>query len=453
MAYESTTLPIAPQPNLTVTPVAKPSVSEVFANAGFAPLPATPAPVVKNVAPSSNNTPANVGLTPPPKFNQPTPAPAPASTPAPAAAPAPYNATVNPDVSGVNDATAARTAAYSLSNNPTSEDRANALSMFQGEIDALNSVYADQKRAESLAGANRVGSNTAIEARRGLLGSDFGTAGANAVVAANTEAQNAIDNKHNLDIQGVYGKIATAAAAAATNRVSAAQKGADALLEEKKSRISSAKDAVTASVKDYLAAGNDGSKLTTQDAQNIVDTYKAKGINISIGDVTEAVKAAVTASTEAKAKQAKEAADLAHTVAETANVAKPASVQEYEYAKANGYKGTYSQYQNDDANRKIAIAHASQASQTDKKLQGVTVLQSKLVPGAVLPSGETIMNPDGNYINPAALTKILDNSSSINLTPEEVLSNVGGKLYIDPKTDKPSANYKLTPKQLKDLGY
>ena len=191
--------------------------------------------------------------------------------------------------------------------------------MFQGEIDALNSVYADQKRAESLAGANRVGSNTAIEARRGLLGSDFGTAGANAVVAANTEAQNAIDNKHNLDIQGVYGKIATAAAAAATNRVSAAQKGADALLEEKKSRISSAKDAVTASVKDYLAAGNDGSKLTTQDAQNIVDTYKAKGINISIGDVTEAVKAAVTASTEAKAKQAKEAADLAHTVAETAN--------------------------------------------------------------------------------------------------------------------------------------
>lgn len=36
----------------------------------------------------------------------------------------------------------------------------------------------------------------------------------------------------------------------------------------------------------------------------------------------------------------------------------PASVQEYEYAVKNGYSGTFSQYQNEDANRKIAIARA-----------------------------------------------------------------------------------------------
>lgn len=36
-----------------------------------------------------------------------------------------------------------------------------------------------------------------------------------------------------------------------------------------------------------------------------------------------------------------------------------ASIQEYEYAKKNGYKGTYEQYQNDDANRKIAIQNGS----------------------------------------------------------------------------------------------
>lgn len=38
---------------------------------------------------------------------------------------------------------------------------------------------------------------------------------------------------------------------------------------------------------------------------------------------------------------------------------KPASVQEYEYAKKyDGYKGSYTQYQNDDANRKARVASA-----------------------------------------------------------------------------------------------
>ncbi len=36
----------------------------------------------------------------------------------------------------------------------------------------------------------------------------------------------------------------------------------------------------------------------------------------------------------------------------------PASAQEYEYAKAHGYTGTYEQYQNEDANRKAKIAAA-----------------------------------------------------------------------------------------------
>jgi hypothetical protein len=36
-----------------------------------------------------------------------------------------------------------------------------------------------------------------------------------------------------------------------------------------------------------------------------------------------------------------------------------ASIQEYEYAKKNGYVGTFEQYQNDDANRKAAIQNGS----------------------------------------------------------------------------------------------
>ncbi len=38
------------------------------------------------------------------------------------------------------------------------------------------------------------------------------------------------------------------------------------------------------------------------------------------------------------------------------------SVQEYQFAVKNGYKGSFTQYQNEDANRKIAIAHAASAT-------------------------------------------------------------------------------------------
>ena len=41
----------------------------------------------------------------------------------------------------------------------------------------------------------------------------------------------------------------------------------------------------------------------------------------------------------------------------------PASVQEYEYAKNNGYKGSFTDYQNADANRKISVARSTNDSQ------------------------------------------------------------------------------------------
>lgn len=43
----------------------------------------------------------------------------------------------------------------------------------------------------------------------------------------------------------------------------------------------------------------------------------------------------------------------------------PASAQEYEYAVANGYKGTYQQYQTDDANRKRSVTNISTGDSSD----------------------------------------------------------------------------------------
>lgn len=53
----------------------------------------------------------------------------------------------------------------------------------------------------------------------------------------------------------------------------------------------------------------------------------------------------------------------------------PASVKEYEYAKSHGYKGTFNDYQNEDANRKRSIAAAGVGSTGLSTRQYITLQQ------------------------------------------------------------------------------
>lgn len=209
------------------------------------------------------------------------PAPAPAGAPV---NPAPNaNPLFNPDnfvptgsqsQTDLDAANAARAAAYGMDTNPNANDRSAATAMFQSQIDALNQVYAEQKKSEVLAGRNRLGSNTAIEARRGLLGSDFGAAATDRQVEANKELQDAIDAKHNLDLQSIYTNVNKSALDAAAARVSAAQKGADAHLEYIKGANDRITSNVQSAVKAYVAAGNDGSKLTDQNINDFATKLK-----------------------------------------------------------------------------------------------------------------------------------------------------------------------------------
>ena len=267
---------------------------------------ATPVPPVPPVAP----TPGNGAYSGAPI----TGTPGSSSTPA--------NLGLTPDQSALNDALHNQTVAAGMSTATTSSDRASVAGQFQSEIDALNSVYADQKAAETTAGLNRVGSNTAIEARRGLLGSDMGNAATDTVNTANAAAQKAIDDKHNQDLASVYSSIDTAAQNAANARVTAAQKGADAAVNEIKGRQQATTDAVTSAVGAYFAAGNDGSKLTDQ---NIADWATKLGTTSDV--ITNAIVAAkkadvATANTTATAAQTadKSAADIANTKAQTAKI-------------------------------------------------------------------------------------------------------------------------------------
>lgn len=103
-------------------------------------------------------------------------------------------------------------------------------------------------------------------------------------------------------------------------------------------------------------------------------------------------------------------------------------------------------------------AKASTAATTPKTLdertqQAVAGYSSFLQPGKLTPSKLTIINPDGGYINPAAWKELIAGAPSDGLSRESFIKSFGSYLYIDPKTNKPSPSYGLTPKEISDLGY
>lgn len=90
-------------------------------------------------------------------------------------------------------------------------------------------------------------------------------------------------------------------------------------------------------------------KTDTQDVNDLV--MKVIGNNPKIDQLS--------ISAISKAKTPVEAAQIAsHLGFVTEKTTLPASAQEYEYATRHGYTGTYSQYQNEDANRKAQIQSA-----------------------------------------------------------------------------------------------
>lgn len=69
---------------------------------------------------------------------------------------------------------------------------------------------------------------------------------------------------------------------------------------------------------------------------------------------------------------------------------KTTSIQEYEYAKSQGYKGTYSQYQNEDANRKMKANTTTTATQEAKYLSSTEIQQYQTdYPNAEVSAGDT----------------------------------------------------------------
>ena len=133
------------------------------------------------------------------------------------------------------------------------------------------------------------------------------------------------------------------------------------------------------------------------------------------------------------------------------------SIGEYNFAKSQGYTGSFTQYQNEDANRKARAAGSGSATPKtleERKAQSLSDLQAAIDSS---PKGAGITDPNG-YLTTASLKKMISAAPSQGLNGNDVISQVGNSLA--PNFDKKgnaipntvSDAYGLTVAQKKLLG-
>lgn len=237
----------------------------------------------------------------------------------------------------------------SLSNPNEDTIYQDTLSKFQSQIDAVNSQYADELARAKITGTGRLGSQTAISARRGLIGSDFGEASFQNQENANQEVYKSIENEKAAKIQAIMSGAKTDAAEQYRQKREEFTKGLDARLAFYSEADTRKANNTNKAIKALLAQGISPQELSPSDLNAIAKYY-----GITVDDIN------ANYATEKKTFDDAEAERLAKLVKDEPN--KPTSVQEYEYAVTNGYTGTFNDYQTLDANRKVSIAKAGASS-------------------------------------------------------------------------------------------
>lgn len=141
---------------------------------------------------------------------------------------------------------------------------------FQAQIDANNQYYAEVKRErlakEAVNAAGRVGSNTAIQAKRGLIGSDFGTGQSDRINQYNDEVAGSIaqsvDAERNQMLQALLGQVRDASTKEYEDKVAARTKGAQDYIEFLKGAATRKEERANAAVANLVALGEEPDEST-----------------------------------------------------------------------------------------------------------------------------------------------------------------------------------------------
>lgn len=141
----------------------------------------------------------------------------------------------------------------------------NQMKLFQSEINATNKVYDNMLENARVQGLGRLGSQRAMSARSGTLGSDFGAANADNVVSLNNREQAAIGEQRTAAIGRIMGNVRDAAFKEVEAKRLARSQGAKEYLDYL-SRKSERKTQYTSQVvNDMLDQGYDIAQFTPQE--------------------------------------------------------------------------------------------------------------------------------------------------------------------------------------------
>ncbi len=141
--------------------------------------------------------------------------------------------------------------------------RQDAINRVQSEIDAMNRFYAEKTRQEQgearQVGESRLGQNAAINARRGMIGSDFGAARTSTIEQANAKVQNDIwelNNARRLAEQAaIMGRANTAADAEIAKKEAQLNESLQAAVRLQESQRQRAEKAADTRIAGLIAQG------------------------------------------------------------------------------------------------------------------------------------------------------------------------------------------------------
>lgn len=180
----------------------------------------------------------------------------------------------------------------------------------QAQIDATNAMYRDQLNQARIRGQGRIGSGTAMQARGGLLGSDFWTAQTNQIQNANTEVENSIEQERLVAVNQI---------------LSEAQKDATAEIAAKRA----AKEAGGAAYLAYLSGASERKASKTSKAAQLLLSLGKSPQDISDAELKQAGISRQDLTMEYTAgKSAQEAASAAAGLATQKTQAEIAKLQQ-----------------------------------------------------------------------------------------------------------------------------
>ena len=175
-----------------------------------------------------------------------------------------------------------RQTAKDTGNEEIDEDqiRSDKLAEMQAEIDAQNAIYADKLRVAKVQGLGRLGTSTAVQGRRGIIGSDFGNAQTDNVETGNREIEGSIQNELAVKVAALMSQARTNADAEIAAKRAAKEAGLDDYIKylgEDKTRKQSNTEKVIAAL---VAQGIDPATMDSASLESIAKGYGIKGADI-----------------------------------------------------------------------------------------------------------------------------------------------------------------------------